>query len=537
MTDSLEGDMASFDGIIIGGGHNGLTCAAYLARTGLRVAVVEANEKIGGGSITEEVTLPGFKHNLHSNFHLFTDGPIGADLELHRYGLEYVYPEVQDGMAFRDGTAVCIYRDPERTAQSFARLSKGDADRWRELHENFAVRARRFVLQTLYSLPLSPPDLAQRVTGPLGQDMVSYGQLSLYEAVDKNFEDERIRCLFKTFLHSITLMNLPNLGSFFPRLVSCLVTFGLPKGGAEALPRALGRVIEEAGGTLVTGQRVEEILVEGGRARGIRVAGGDVLRADRFVASGVDVVQTVQMAGQEHFGREVSERVEHLQWSKHSLVTIHVALNDPPQYRAAEFDPDINRAYNIAFGVADSDELAQLFHGFIEQGRLPERFHGNGACNTLFDPSYAPPGKHTAFWWPFAPYRLEGNPENWDQRRGEVTRELLSQWREFAPNMTEDNVLGTYLFTPVDIERSCINMREGSHHGIAYLPTQLGVNRPVPELSGYRTPVEGLYLCGFTSHSGGAITGSPGYNCANVISDDLDVPRWWTAVPEPSWAE
>jgi phytoene dehydrogenase-like protein len=501
--------MAGFDGIIIGGGHNGLTCAAYLARAGMRVAVVEANQKIGGGCVTDEVTLPGFKHNLHSNFHLFTDGPVVSDLELGRYGLEYIYPEVQDGMAFRDGTAVCIYRDPERTAQSFARFSKTDADRWRELHDSFAIRARRFVLQTLYSLPLSPPDLAERVTGPLGQDMLSYGQL----------------------------MNLPNLGSFFPRLVSCLVTFGLPKGGSDALPRALGRVIEEAGGTLVTGQRVEEILVGGGRARGVRVANGDVLRADRFVASGVDVVQTVHMAGQEHFGHEISERVENLQWAKHSLVTLHLALNDPPRYRAAEFEPDINRAYNIAFGVGDSDELARVFNDFIEQGRLPERSHGNGACNTLFDPSYAPPGKHTAFWWPFAPYRLDGKPETWDQRRDEVTQGLLGQWREFAPNVTEDNVLGTYLFTPLDIERSCINMREGSHHGIAYLPTQLGVNRPVPELSGYRTPVEGLYLCGFTSHSGGAITGSPGYNCANVISDDLDVARWWTRVPEPAWAE
>ena len=529
--------MATFDGIVIGGGHNGLTCAAYLARAGLRVAVVEANRKIGGGSITEEVTLPGFKHNLHSNFHLFTDGPIVRDLDLDRYGLEYIYPDVQDGMAFRDGTALCIYRDPERTAESFARFSKSDADRWRELHENFAVKGREFVLQTLYSPPLSPPDLAERMTGPLGKDMLSYAQYSLYEAVDRNFEEEHIRCLFKTFLHSISLMNLPNLGSFFPRLVSRLVTFALPKGGAEALPRALGRVIEEAGGTVLTGQRVEEVLVEGGRAQGVRVAGGDVLRADRFVASGVDVVQTVDMTSPEHFGDDVAQRVANLQWAKHSLVTIHVALNEPPRYRAADFDPDIDRAYNIAFGVGDSEELARVFEVSIDRERLPERFHGNGACNTLFDSSYAPPGKHVAFWWPFAPYRLDGDPQSWDRGQEEITRELLNQWREFAPNMTDDNVLGTYLFTPLDIERSCVNMRQGSHHGIAYLPTQLGVNRPVPEMSGYRTPVDGLYLCGFTSHSGGAITGSPGYNCANVIADDLEVDRWWTRVPEPAWAE
>lgn len=530
--------MQSFDGIVIGGGHNGLTCAAYLARAGARVAVVERNPTIGGGCATEELTLPGFKHNLHSNFHLFTDGPVAGDLQLHRYGLHYVYPDVQHGMAFRDGTAVCIHRDPHRTAASFSRFSKADARRYLELHEKFGVRARNFVLRVFYSRPLPPEELARRVTGPLGRELLDYGRLSLYEAVDLNFEDEHIRCLFKSFLHTITLANLPRLGSYFVRSFSRRAMVALPKGGAASLTNALARVVQEHGGVLVTGKHVEEILVKGGRATGVRLAGGEVLRADRFVASGVDVAQTVRMAGEENFEEPIVEKIEALEWAGHSIVTLHVALDEPPRYRAAAFEPNIDRAFSIAFGVDTTRDLEEIFLEDIEQGRLPRRWHGNGACNTLFDPSYAPPGKHSAFWWPFAPYAFgERGAESWNDQREEVRGQILAEWREFAPNMTERNVLGTFLFTPLDIERSCINMVRGSHHTLAYIPTQIGAGRPIPEFSGYRTSIEGLYLCGATSHSGGGISGSPGYNCANVLAEDLAIPRWWTPVPEPAWDE
>lgn len=123
------------------------------------------------------------------------------------------------------------------------------------------------------------------------------------------------------------------------------------------------------------------------------------------------------------------------------------------------------------------------------RGEAPAKFVGNGACNTIFDSSAAPPDKHLAFWWPFAPYAFaEGGAEAWDQRRKEFTDRLLKEWQAYAPNLTKGNVLGTHLFTPLDIERSCINMVRGSYHGgVAYLPSQLGASRPTPELSQYRT--------------------------------------------------
>jgi phytoene dehydrogenase-like protein len=527
--------MATFDGIVIGGGHHGLTCAAYLARAGLKIAVVERNPQIGGGCMTEEVSLPGFKHNIHSNFHFFEEGPVARDLQLERYGLTYLYPEVQHGMAFRDGTAVCIHLDPKKTAASFARFSKHDAEAYLDLHEKFAVKTRELMNQALYGRPLPPQEMMNRIKGPLGQEFLSYGRMGLYEAVDKNFEDEHIRCVFKAFLHAITLDNLPNLGSYLPRLMSRIIRLGLARGGAAALTRALGRIVEEGGGALLPGRHVEAILVKGGRAMGVRVAGGEVIEAARFVASGVDIHQTLRMVGEEHFGAELSQKIKGVQWAGHSLVVLHLALNEAPQYSAAKFDPDMNRAFNVVFGADRSEDFTENFEA-IKRGEAPPKFMGNGACNTLFDPSMAPPGKHVAFWWPFAPYAFaEGGAEAWDRRKKEFTERLLMEWRAYAPNLTESNVLGTYLFTPLDIERSCINMVRGSHHGGAYLPSQLGANRPVPELSQYSTPVEGLFLCGATSHSGGAITGSPGYNCANRISEVLGVPRWWTPLPPPQF--
>lgn len=527
--------MSSFDGIVIGAGPNGLTCAAYLARAGLRVAVVEGNKEIGGGTVTAEVTLPGFRHNLHSNSHSLGNGPVARDLELERYGLKYIYPEVQHAMAFRDGTGICIHQEPEKTAASLARFSRRDADRYLELNEKFGVRMRPLFIQLTYSPPLTMEELRSRIRGPLGEEMLSYMKLSLYEAVEQNFAHERVRCAFKCFLHSNALENAPNMGFYFLRLIARLRRSGYAMGGADALPRALARVIEECGGTVIRGSHVEEIVVREKRASGVRLRNGQLVEASRFIASSADAPQTVRMAGEEHFGKEISEKVMRYEWPGHSLATLHLALNEAPHYRAAEFDADIDRASNLFIGADTSEEIEKTFES-IKAGELPAFWIGNGSCYTLYNPTMAPPHKHTAFWWPFAPYAFsQGGAGAWEERKEEISEMILAEWRSYAPNLGRRNVLATYLFTPLDIERHCINMVRGSHHVGAYLPTQIGALRPIPELAYYRTPVDGLYLCGSSSHPGGSVSGAPGYNAANIICQDLGIRRWWTPVPPAEW--
>jgi phytoene dehydrogenase-like protein len=525
-----------FDGIVVGGGHNGLTCAGYLARAGLSVAVVERNPVAGGGCSTAELTLPGFRHNSHSNYHFLEEGPVPADLELHRYGLRYVYPDVQHATIFRDGRAITVHRDPERTAASFARFSRADANTWRDLYRTYGERARGLMNSFLYSRPLPPAELAERLHGPLGQDLAGYQAQTIYEAVDRNFGSEQVRVLFKSFLHAISIENVPGTGGFFPRLLSRIARLGLPVGGAVNVARALEGVITAHGGTVLTDAHVDRILVSDARAIGVRLADGRELTAGRFVASAVDAPQTLRLAGADNFGADLAAKVEAYKWAGHSVVTLHLALDEPPRYPAAEFDADVARAFLMVLGADSSEELTQAF-AQIHAGRLPERLAGNGALPSLFDPSHAPPGKHVAFWWPWAPYDLDGDAATWDSRRDEIADLMLGQWAEYAPNLRKGGVLGKRLFSPLDIERHCVNMVRGSHHVGAYEPAQLGGNRPVPELGQYRTPITGLYLCGASSHPGGSVSAAPGYNGANAIAADLDIEPWWTPVPPPSWTD
>ncbi|RJL34112.1 phytoene desaturase family protein [Bailinhaonella thermotolerans] len=527
--------MIEFDGLVVGGGHNGLTCAAYLAKAGLKVAVVERNAVAGGGCSTEELTLPGFRHNTHSNYHFLEEGPVPADLELARHGLRYVYPEVQHATLFRDGTAITVHRDAERTADSIARFSPADARTWLEMYAEYGERARDLMTSFLYSPPLTPAELAPRLRGELGRDLLSYAPLTIHEAVERAFGHERVQVMFKAFLHIMSLENVPGTGGFLPRLLSRAARLGLPVGGAVSVARALESVIAENGGTVITGRAVERVLVDDGRATGVLLDNGERIAARRFVASAVDAPQTVRLAGPENFGADLAAKVEAYAWARHSLVTLHLALGEPPRYSAAEYDPDVDRAFLVVLGADDSGEMERGFDA-IHRGELPERLAGNGATPTLFDPSYAPPGKHVSFWWPWAPYDLGGDPANWDAMGEEIGRRMLAEWAEFAPNLRQDGtVLGSRLFSPLDIERHCVNMVRGSHHVGAYEPSQLGANRPVPELGRYATPVTGLFLCGASSHPGGSVSAAPGYNAAGVIAEAVGVEPWWTPVPAPSW--
>jgi phytoene dehydrogenase-like protein len=525
--------MTTYDGLIIGAGHNGLTLAAYLARAGLTVAVLERNPWIGGGTCTDEPILPGFRCNLHSNFYNgIAEAPLVHDLELYRFGFSFVEPPVQKATTFRDGTALVIHKDPERTQASFARFSKRDAEAFRYLHELYGRTMRPLFVSLLYHPPLAPSELAARLSGPQGKEYLAHAELDLFQAVDRYFEDDRVRAFFKSYLHIFTAENEPGTGHLLPSMFSTITRVGLPCGGSGAFAAALGRVVEAAGGHLRTGADVREILVESGRATGVRLADGTRLQARRFVASAIDAPATMRLAGEAQFPPEVREKLRRWNWGSHTIVTIHLALNEPPLYRSAH-DPDVNRAYDLFFGFDGTDEVQQCFEE-CKRGEFPRYVMGNGACNSRFDPTYAPAGKHVAFWWTYAPYALDGDPRAWDRRKAELTERMLAEWRGYAPNLTPANVLGAYLFSPLDVERRNVNMVQGSNRMGAYVASQLGINRPHPLLSQYRTPVDGLYLCGSSSHGGGA-NGAPGYNAANVIADDLKLGRFWTPVPTPSW--
>lgn len=530
--------METLDGIVIGAGHNGLICAAYLARAGLKVAVIERNSEIGGGTTTEEVTLPGFRHNLHANYHVgVIDSPWLRDLELHRFGLSYLLPPVQHAMTFPDGTCVVFHRNPEKTAESFARFSKRDAETYRELYEKYAIRMRRFMVSTYFSSPLPFEDIRARTQGPEGDEFLSFADLSMNEAVERTFEDERIQNIFKLMLNACTVENVPGTGSFFPAILSSMSLTGLAAGGSLSLPRALARSVEGDGGMIVRDKTVREIVIQSGEARAVILDDGTRWEVKKFIASAIDAPQTLELTGDEHFPTDVTEKLRGWKWGSHTLCTLHLALSDPPRYASSKFDANIDRAFNIFMGPTTAKEVNQNF-AEVQRGDFPTHPMGNGACNSLFDPTYAPNGKHVAFWWPWARFDLkDGGADAWDRIRNEATERLLDAWCGYAPNLTQKNVQATYLFTPLDIARRTLNMVRGGMRVGAYYPDQLGTNRPHPMLSDGRTPVKGLYLCGSSTGHGGGVGGSPGYCAANLIAKDLKLNPWWEEIDPPQWPE
>jgi phytoene dehydrogenase-like protein len=522
------------DVVVVGSGHNGLTCAAYLAKSGLKVTVIEGEESIGGGTATRELILPGFLNNTCGNyFHGFENYPIMRDLDLERYGFDYMIPEVQQAYVFSDERALVIHRDLGASRQSISRFSPPDADTWSGMSERFS-RALPLLVATEFTPPPQAGDLTADalskgiIDDELAGELAALRGMKPYEAVDSYFESEQMRVLLKKLIHVVQATNKPGVGALLPAFFLNLTRNGLARGGTQHLPNALSAIVQEHGGEILTGEPVAKILVDGKRAVGVELAGGEQIGAGRAVVSGVDFTQLVEMTGLDYFAPAVRTKAERWDWtSGGSLATIHLALREAPHYRAADFDPDVAKAYNISFGADDSAQLEESMADVIGE-RFPALPVGNGSCNTVHDPTYVTGDGHVAFWWPFAPYVVDGDPRNWDQRREEYQTRLLDVWKSVTTNLDRDNILGQYLRTPLDVSRGNAAMRNGAVRMGPYTQEQSRINRPHPDLADYRIPgVTGLYHSSATSPNGGGLSGAAGYCAAGVIASDLGLDRWW----------
>ena len=257
---------------------------------------------------TSEFVAPGFKHNSHSSYHFIGEGPVLSDLELHKYGLAYIYPEVQHAQVFRDGKALTIHRSVENTAKSIARFSQNDAKRYKELCQRFVTEMGPVMTEFMYSVPLPPAELGKRLSGPQWDDLLSYMPLTLHQAVERNFESEYVRMFFNCILHAIAIENVPGVGAFFPRLLSRLTKLGLPVGGAGSVALALERLLEDNGATLIRNAHVSAITSDSKGVTGVRLQNGDTYSA-RFVASAIDAPQTI---------RSPASRTSRRTWSRAS---------------------------------------------------------------------------------------------------------------------------------------------------------------------------------------------------------------------------
>jgi phytoene dehydrogenase-like protein len=522
--------MPEYDGIIIGAGHNGLILQAYLGKAGLKTLCIERRHVAGGGlSTVEDPRHPGFLHNTHAFFQrAITAMPWYADLELERHGARYIEPELNVALLTSDGRALEWWTDIDRTVDSFAQFSQRDADTLRRWQHEFVPIVRDILVPESRAVPL-PPDERRALLekSAAGRRLLEVSALSPLEFVHQEFEHPTVQAglLFFNGLREVDL-RAKGFGHHIAALLASPAKAQMSRGGSAALARALEAAVRESGGEIALMTEPARIVVENGRAVGVETAAGEMIRARHFVASSLNPTQTfIDLLDAELVPREVREQVERFQYNLLApLFALHLHLREPPRYAASAEHPELAHAFMVIMGLDHVDQ----FHDIVrhhEAGTIPPTVMW-GASPTLFDPSQAPKGRHTAFMWEKLPYRLNGDPANWDAARDAHGRAMLVLWKQHAPNL-RDAVIGQFTRSPLDVEREFPNMREGDLLVGAFTDGQVGHHRPFRGAGAYRTHISKLYLCGSSSHPGGNITGLPGYNAAQAILADLGV----TALP------
>jgi len=291
----------------------------------------------------------------------------------------------------------------------------------------------------------------------------------------------------------------------------------------------------EQGGQIRTSARIKRIIVENGTAKGVELEDGTRFMANKAVVSTIDTHQTfLKYVGEDHLDREFVDMIKIWQWEKWSLCVLHLAMSEPPKFTAAEAQPDLNNAFIHVLGYETLADLKGHWDA-MSNGELPARAGYNCCFPSVHDPYQAPPGRASGLISQMAPFDLkDGGADRWLNHtyREETAERQIAVLQRYAPNLTRDKVLWTYLTTPADIQNKFANMVNGSYKQGAYHPLQMGYLRPNQDCSQYRTPVKNLYLGGASVAPGGMVLFGPGYNCANAIAEDCGIEKWWT---EPTY--
>ncbi|MGH3504036.1 MAG: phytoene desaturase family protein [Nocardioidaceae bacterium] len=527
---------AEFDGVVIGGGQHGLILAAYLSRAGLKVAVFERRVDAGGAISTWE-SAPGVYHNLATHFKMH-DGPVLRDLRLDRFGVAFNFPTVKTTlMGDGDESLPHFTQDPDRTARAFARFSPQDARTYQEMSPVWNDWYERFVLPELYHSPRPAEVNDQFIAGqPGGAEYLRAKNTPSEDYVGQLFEHDRVRALLLWMSGVSTYRGRGGMSTMaMHAFLSWLVRrTGLVRGGSRQFANGLVRFISHHGGAVFTGEHVEKVLIEGGRATGVRLRDGDTVRASRFVCSAVDVKQTMlKLVGAEHLDGQLVKRIRDFRLDAHSLFGVHLILREPVRYRAARGDPVIAGSMRFLVGLSGTEDLVGETREAQAAGLPDGRPIVMAGSPSDHDATLARDGAHTAYGWVMVPAKPhDAGVETWDALSEELAGRTLESWAKATENLSEANIIHRRVTTPLDLQRSFVNMVNGGLNMGQLSPDQSGVDRPARELSSYATPIEGLYLCGSSSHPGGQLTGATGYNAAGRIAKDLGMAPWWPAYPE-----
>ncbi len=513
------------DVVVIGGGHNGLIVAAYLAKAGLDVCVVEASDIVGGAAASRQLTLPGFIHDPGATVHM----TMQANPMIHRdelglrskYGLKYIAPDPQLAIVFPDDSALIFYRDLEKTCQSIAQFSQKDAEMYRKF-----VGGAGQLLKAGGVATFSPAAPFGRLVSLMDQSDMGreYLRVILSSTTDlakEWFESEQMRIALNRWASEV-MFGPQELGTGY-------YMFGLPhfhawgiawpEGGSGALTDKLAACIKDSGGTVKVSSPVKAVKVSGGEVKGVILESGEEITAKKAVVSNVNVKQLfLNFMKATDLPEGFQDKVRRIRHSPFSAINQSLALKEAPKYKVGG---DVDRAVMVELTPGNMDDFLRLFDQY--KYGIPNTAMPLLIVATHCDPTRAPAGRHTLYLYHYEPYNLKpGGASRWDEIKMEIADGILDTVRQRTTNMGSDNILGRHVMSPLDLERYNPAMIEGDVMHIGVYLSQFLTNRPLPGWGQYRTPVNKLYMCGASTHPGGGVSGG-GRAVAQVIMEDMGI--------------
>ena len=533
--------MTTHDAIVIGGGHNGLACAAYLARGGLDVLVLERHHVVGGAAVTDE-TWPGYQISSAAYVVSLMPPRVVEELQLERFGYRATILEPDYWVPFPDGSALSLSGNPEQTAKEIATFSKHDAESYLEFDRYFnrmgeMLKELMFVVPPNLAMAELPRWLAiggklRHWTGADIAEIVRLFTVSGADFLDEWFEDERIKGALGTQAILGAWCGPMSPGSAYVLLHHWIGevagqpgAWGWVHGGMGAVTQALAGAARAAGAQIREAAAVRRVVIENGRTTGVELEDGSVLRAKQVISNAHPTTTYLDLVGEANLSSDVIRAIKRYR-TKSGTVKVNLAIGELPQPTAWK-GPMPGAPHEGLMAISPSLEYLERAWDDAKYGRSSENPYIEAVFPTVFEPELAPEGKHIALCYTqFGPFDLrEGS---WDTEREAYGKKIIRIMEDYCPGF-EASVEEVEVLAPPDLEER-YGLLGGNIMQGEMAVDQLFCFRPIPGYGDYRTPIDGLYLCGGGTHPGGGVSGGPGRNCAQVVGRDrkLDRLKFWS---------
>ena len=514
------GTSDKFDVVVAGAGHNSMVTAAYLAKAGYKIVLLEGRPTVGGGVKSSQLTLRGFIHDTCSTAHNGIQGnPMlrNNEIDLSQYGLEFIHPDPVYHMPFADGTYITQWRDLDRTCAEIAKFSKKDAAAYRRMFAEYETVAPIFEAVSFSPVGFGKSVNERLADHPKGKLWQRLSAMSFWEIIRSNFENDHVRCFMMGCPPPTQPATDPMTGrSAYGIFNQQRQSRPIPKGGSGALTNALAKYIEAHGGVILTNKPITRLIVEKGRCAGVECADGSSYRGDKAVLSTIHIKHLIDMAPRELWGQDFIDGVDTWQ-AEVQMFVVNYATSEPI---TVPVEGGVLKPVNTGL-VARPEVVLRVAYDFarsaVNLDDPPVAVH----CTTSADPTRAPAGMHTIKVIGWHPYELKEGPEHWDVIKKQVADTYLNYIRKFSPNLTADKILAELIQSPLDLERMNPHNWHGSCHAGAQSPAQSGALRPMAGWAQHRMPIPGLYQTGACTSPGGSVTGAPGRNAAVVMFKDF----------------